>query len=388
MDVREFPPRPDLEHYRKQAKDLLKAYDRGDADAVARVRAVTGPGESVKLADAQLTLAREHGFASWPKFKVHVAGLLADSGGISSFERAVDAVVDGDEAALRILLDRDSSLVTARSSRDHRATLLHYISANGVEDFRQRSPRNARAIAELLLDRGAVVDAVSHSYGDDDTTMGLLVSSVHPHLAGVQVDLVHTLIDHGAAVDGIANDGGNVLTALAFQYPLAADALVQRGARIDNILSAAGIGRLDLVRQYADTPPTGLPAWVRRDGLPPRAKALLWAAALGRLDVVDFLSLDRELLSAVDNQGFTALHWAAFNGHDDVVSLLISRGSDLEARTIYGGSVLGSTVWAVANAENGVDRVPVLRTLLAAGAKLDGQATPTGNADVDSLLAG
>ena len=115
---------------------------------------------------------------------------------------------------------------------------------------------------------------------------------------------------------------------------------------------------------------------------------MLWAAALGHLDVVDFLSRDRDLLRAVDNQGFTALHWAAFNGHDDVVSLLIHRGSDLDARNTYGGSVLGGTVWAVANGDHRIDRVQVVRTLLAAGAKLDGPADPTGNADVDTLLTG
>ena len=44
--------------------------------------------------------------------------------------------------------------------RSHRATLLHYVGANGVEDYRQRSPQNAVAVAEALLAAGAEVDAV------------------------------------------------------------------------------------------------------------------------------------------------------------------------------------------------------------------------------------
>src|SRR6187551_504736 len=161
MYVHQFPPRPDIEQFRKQAKELLRAGRRGDTAALARMNDVARPDGTLRLVDAQRALAREYGFASWPRFVQHVAALTGErSDVIGRFERAADAVVDGDEATLRSLLDRDPALVTARSSRGHRATLLHYVSANGVEDYRQRSPNNAPAIAELLLSRGAVVDAV------------------------------------------------------------------------------------------------------------------------------------------------------------------------------------------------------------------------------------
>lgn len=389
MYVHEFPPRPDIEQYRKQAKDLLRACQSGDSTAKARVEGVADPDNPIRLVDAQRTLAREYGFASWPRFVRHVAGLTGKrSDAIGRFERAAEAVVDGDEATLRRLLDHDPSLVIARSSRHHRATLLHYISANGVEDFRQRSPHNAPAIAEFLLARGAVVDAVCDSYEGDDTTMGLLVSSLHPHRAGVQVPLVHTLLDHGAALEGIADDGSNLFTALAFQYPRAAEALEQRGARVDNILTAAGLGLVGLVRHYAETAPSHLPSWLRSPALSPKAQALLWAAALDRREVADFLSSERDLLRAVDNQGFTALHWAAFNGHADMVDLLMRKGADLRVRNTYGGTVLGGTLWAVANGDATIDRTAVVRRLLAAGAEMDDPATRTGDADIDALLKG
>ena len=37
---------------------------------------------------------------------------------------------------------RRPELIRQRSSREHRSTLLHYVSANGIEDFRQRTPPN------------------------------------------------------------------------------------------------------------------------------------------------------------------------------------------------------------------------------------------------------
>ena len=80
------------------------------------------------------------------------------------------------------------------------------------------------------------------------------------------------------------------------------------------------------------------------------------------------------------------MHWAAFNGHVDMVDLLIRKGADLQARNTYGGTVLGGTLWAVANGDATIDRTAVVRRLLAAGAQLDDPATRTGNVDIDALL--
>jgi hypothetical protein len=55
---RDLPERPDLEHLKKQAKALLRELRQRDANA--------------SLADALHALAREYGFASWPKLKAHV----------------------------------------------------------------------------------------------------------------------------------------------------------------------------------------------------------------------------------------------------------------------------------------------------------------------------
>ena len=58
-----------------------------------------------------------------------------------------------------------------------RRPLLHYVAANGVEDFRQKTPDNIVEIAELLLDAGAEVNAESNAYGGGCTALGLVATS-------------------------------------------------------------------------------------------------------------------------------------------------------------------------------------------------------------------
>jgi hypothetical protein len=68
---RELPARPDVEHYRKEAKELVRRYAAREGDAVARAHAVIGAraDERFLLADAQYVVAVEHGHPSWPAFK-------------------------------------------------------------------------------------------------------------------------------------------------------------------------------------------------------------------------------------------------------------------------------------------------------------------------------
>src|SRR5438093_3900899 len=104
--------------------------------------------------------------------------------------------------------------------RVHRATLLQYVAANGVEDFRQKTPKNALDIARLLLQRGSEVDALAETYGGGplQTTMNLLVSSVHPAAAGLQSKLVELLLDFGASINGVEDDESPLMTSLSFGY--------------------------------------------------------------------------------------------------------------------------------------------------------------------------
>ncbi|MCC6245752.1 MAG: Clp protease N-terminal domain-containing protein [Gemmatimonadaceae bacterium] len=69
---RALPAKPSLEFERKEAKALLRQLRAGHPDAIARARArhaafSTTVPEKIQLADAQLVIAREYGFASWPR---------------------------------------------------------------------------------------------------------------------------------------------------------------------------------------------------------------------------------------------------------------------------------------------------------------------------------
>lgn len=87
MSIRSLPPRPSLEHDKKEAKRLLRAAKSSDPAALARIAArhprYRTPASialaELKLADALLVLAREYGQPSWPRYKQLAEVLLSDS---------------------------------------------------------------------------------------------------------------------------------------------------------------------------------------------------------------------------------------------------------------------------------------------------------------------
>lgn len=79
MPARHPPAAPSPEHLRKQAKDLLHGVRSGDPAAVALVRELhprvaDGAAEpaALTLADAQVVVARQHGFPSWPRLREYL----------------------------------------------------------------------------------------------------------------------------------------------------------------------------------------------------------------------------------------------------------------------------------------------------------------------------
>jgi len=166
-----------------------------------RFRRLRGPTHGITtLADARLLVANTYGFESWEQMASHIDAVNTEHSLVSQFESAVDAVVAGDLATLASMLRENPELIRARSTRMHHSTLLHYVSANGVEDFRQKTPRNAVDVTKMLLASGADVDAENNP--GRGTTLGLVATSCHPAQAGVQIALLETLLDAGAAVDG------------------------------------------------------------------------------------------------------------------------------------------------------------------------------------------
>jgi hypothetical protein len=324
-----LPARPNLENFRKIAKGLVKS------------------GAHPTLAKAQFALARSYGFESWTKFIRHLESLARNSP-VSQFEAAVDAVVAGDTAALRALLSASPGLVHARSTRRHAATLLIYTAANGVENYRQKTPPNIVEIVNVLLDAGAGVNATANLYDGACATLELAATSIHPLKAGVQNELLQTLLDRGASIDK-----PSLLTAcLANNRPQAAEFLAARGARID-FAAAAGLGRLEIAKALFD-----------------RAKlteALIWASEYGRNEVVEFLLANGADLAAHRGDGQTALHWAVIGGQVETVKLLLRHNPPLQAENKYGGTPKGQAEWSAANAGNPETYQVILDLLRQAG---------------------
>jgi hypothetical protein len=265
------------------------------------------------------------------------------------FESAVDAIVNGDYVELKRLLAGHPELAHARSSREHRSTLLHFVSANGVEDFRQKTPPNIVEIAKLLLEAGADVNAESDAYGGRQTTLGLTATSCHPEAAGVQIALMTLLIEHGAIID-VSEPGIGVNACLRNGRFAAAEFLSTRGGALD-LEGAAGLGRLDIVRGHFDE---------NRHLRPPATERQLkagfaWACEYGQVGVVEFLL--QHGVAADAKAGFggeTGLHWAGFTGNAELVKLLLEHGAPLDVRDErYGGTPLEWTIYGRKTAKPG-----------------------------------
>ncbi len=177
---------------------------------------------------------------------------------MADFQKAAQAVVDGDVETLQVLVQQQPALVTERSPK-HGATLLHYVGANGpIEDEMQKTPLNAVEIAKLLLDCGSEVDATIDD-NPGSTPLVALVTSEFPAAAGLQAKLVELFVESGAAVDGVNVDGYPLACAMCFQYPDAIRALLNCGARVDNLVAAASLGRLEYVKNCFDAGANLLP---------------------------------------------------------------------------------------------------------------------------------
>ncbi|KAL4224965.1 spermatogenesis [Mactra antiquata] len=73
------------------------------------------------------------------------------------------------------------------------------------------------------------------------------------------------------------------------------------------------------------------------------SKKILWAAENNHIDIVkELLELDNELVKSKDNDGYTALHRASYNGHTDMVKFLLQHGASINARTNDGWQALHS----------------------------------------------
>ena len=337
-DFRPLPPRPSLEQYKKQAKDLLKAFRASDPDVVERItKFLPQNSQRLTLTGAQLVVAREHGFASWRRFAAYVQAVGYRNSPTAAFELAADAIPQGEADVLRHLIGSNPGLVRERSMRTHSATLLHYTAANGVEDYRQKTPPNIAVIAAELLQSGTEIDAIANIYGRS-ATLSLAASSVHPQLAGVQIALLELLLERGAAIDGPPGSANPTLAALRNGRGDAASFLASRGAALD-LESAAGTGHIDTVRAILTSgSATG----------DQHAAGLAWACQYGHTEVVEYL-----LDAGSDPNGMyernAPLHWAAVGAQSEVARLLLEYGANPRALNRYGAMPVGQAQWSASH---------------------------------------
>ncbi|HET6648266.1 MAG TPA: ankyrin repeat domain-containing protein [Pyrinomonadaceae bacterium] len=332
------------------------------------------------LTNAQFVIARAHGFLSWPKLTRHITEVTRANSPVSNFETAADAIIAGDVDTLERLLREDPELIRARSTREHNATLLHYIAANGVENYRQKTPKNAPQVADILLKAGAEVDATAAVYRGACTTLELVATSAHPKQAGVQNALIEKLLQHGAAVDGAPGGPGMITHCVNNGCPEAAELLASHGARM-GLQGAAALGRLDLVQNFFDND-GNLKTTATRDEL---ASGFLVACGYGHNDVVDFLLQRGVDIATHESDGQTGLHWAAIGGQLETVKLLLHRKAPLEIHNMFGGTVLGQTMWSAAHGGDPETYSQIIEALIDAGAEVYDRHPPI-NKRIDELL--
>jgi ankyrin repeat protein len=130
-------------------------------------------------------------------------------------------------------------------------------------------------------------------------------------------------------------------------------------------------------------------AWHRegrfRDEPEALAEALSCACFLGKTSVAEYLLEQGVDPSAGAATGMNAFHWAANRGQVAAVELLLNRKAQLEARNMYGGTVLGTTVWSAIH-EPRPGQLEIIELLLRAGAQVDSIERPTGHEAIDAIL--
>ena len=335
MPVRPLPEKPSLVHLKHQAKDLLRDHAAHDPAAAQRMREFHPRfadftdaeifAAPLRLADAQLTIARESGFPSWARLKRRVEK-PAPSDQLSlphheriddpTFRHAVDLLDSGDIGGLRSFLEQHPGLVHQRvvfegGNYFRNPALLEFVAENPIRHG--KLPPNIAAVAKVILDAGAEPAAMNE-------TLGLVATGRVSRECGVQLALIGLLCDHGA------DPNGGIRGAILHGEFDAVHELMRRGARVD-LPVAAALGRIGDFRRL-------LP---NADG---RERHLALAVAVGRnqIEIVRLLLDAGEDPNRYNPPGAhahsTPLHQAAFGGHQELVQLLIERGARVDLKDI------------------------------------------------------
>ena len=176
----ELPGRPSIDQLRRQARELLRAAADGEPAALARIRAFS---DRASLSAAQLAVAREHGFASWPALHAEVMRRLAELrfpgkgagpaearwsfGGAFPVETAAGTLYPGGLVAGPGRAFLDASLMPASETQDRLAVPPPPISSRA----RAAHARAVRTLAKAISRAVALTD-------DQGTTYALHVEDI------------------------------------------------------------------------------------------------------------------------------------------------------------------------------------------------------------------
>lgn len=215
------------------------------------------------------------------------------------------AVRTGDLEKFKALIAEDPSLATSRSSKSH-PTLLQCVALDGKD-----KPNNVE-MARVLIDTGAELNEPLGATASIDNSA-----------------VAELLLDHGAAIDGTG--GWSPLEeALYWNSRNVIALLVERGAKVQNLRMAAGLGRTDLIESYFNAD----------GGLKPEAGKINWpwgdleAIARSNHDEAGKKSLaDRVNSWSQDRQGIVnnAFVFACMHCHIDASKLLMEKGAEINA---------------------------------------------------------
>jgi ankyrin repeat protein len=163
MPEKQLPVRPDLEQYKKQAKELLRACRDNDPDALARIRHhhPNPPLHRIALADAQLVLAREHGYESWPKFASEIERLR--------IAVKITDLADPVDAFLRAaLVPRDGKTSHSEGTLDEaNAILARYPQVAAANIHTAAALANEAAVRAFLVHDAALLSTTGGPYNWD-----------------------------------------------------------------------------------------------------------------------------------------------------------------------------------------------------------------------------
>jgi ankyrin repeat protein len=307
--------RLNLEYYRKQAKAVFKAAQAGEPSALERISRLSPKFDpfAPKLHDALLAIAREQGFASWPRFRSFViqSGLdfqnlmaLFIDAAVSDLRRAKEllaanpkiagagfyvALVLGDHKQVEQAVSESPALATPRSGPQNVEPLLYVCFSRFAHSTSTRAA-DLTQTARILLHHGANPNAAFTPEDLPDNPLPCLYAATGPNNNPA---LALALLEAGAN----PNDSESLYHSTEHPDLACFKLLLQHGA------IPAGKNALKHMLDRED----------------PEGVQLLLSAGADPNEVND--------------RGETALHWAAWRGRSaSIIAALLDCGADLDAR--------------------------------------------------------